>query len=257
MQHNPPDSPHPHPAHFHDINDLADDGLDEPSGIEKFGLIASGAIAIIDAAALIAKIDLAKKIPFKWWFLWMVFAASAGVFFYLLNARKKEEPKPPMPDTVDLSHMNIQPHEEKPPVLDLPVEKAQKKMDNRSRDVWDLICNFSPQMPAKDFTYQDQLFMKLKRSLLQKYMVTPEYKRLNKSKPDILVDREIAVEAKDATPEYIERIHKRIFGMRVEYKQIIVVLFDKGRVPHSQIDKAMEEAMRDVKELVAYKVIKA
>lgn len=257
--HNPRDpQPHPHAAHFHDISDLAeDDSTDEPSLGAKIGLGLSGLIAVVDAAALIAKVDLGKKVPFKWWFLWLVFVLSAGLFFYLLNMRRKEEPMPPKPDIVDLSHMNLPKKEEKPPVLDLPVEKVQKKMDPRARDVWEIVSNFYPQPPAKDFSYQDQLFMKLKKSLLQKYMVTPEFKRLAKTKADILVDREIAVEAKEATPEVVEKMLKRLTGMRVEYKQIIVVLFDKGRVPHSQIDKTMEECMRNLKEVVAYRVVKA
>ncbi len=246
---------HPDPE-FQDISHLAiDESIEEPSILVKIGLILSGIIAVLDAAALIAKIDLGKKIPIKWYGLWIIFTISAGTFFYLLNKRKPDVEQE-LPDTVDLSHMKFEEPQEEPPQLDISMEKTQTKMDERTNEVWDVISEFNPVSPSKDFTYQDQLFNKLKKTLLQKYMVTPEYKRNSRTKPDILVDRNIAIEAKDATPEVIETMYKRLSKLRVEYKKIIVVLFDRGRVPHSLIDRMMNESMTDLKELAAYKVIK-
>ncbi|MBI4448911.1 hypothetical protein HY641_02700 [Candidatus Woesearchaeota archaeon] len=244
------------PAQFHDISDLAED-IDEPSGWLKAGMILSGLVALVDAAALVAKVDLGKKIPFKWWFLWLVFVIAAGLFFYFLNKRRNAPTPQPKPDTVDLSHMNLESAKrEEPPVLDLPIEKS-KKMDRRAADAWDVVQEWQPQPSSKDYTYQDQLFGKLKKTLLSKYMVTPEYKRLHGGKkPDILIDRDIAVIATDATPDVVEKIYKRLQSMRVEYKHIIVILFDRGRVPSSQIDRVMHESMTDLKELVAYRVVK-
>lgn len=229
-------------------------------------------LTLIGVLALIAKVNLGGAaactierkasllffVCMKYWALWLVFLAGAlgwGTLTYTAS-RPHTSPEsednllivsPPTPSTETVSEA---------PKLEFPTNRRAKNIDIKCAEVIDAMETFTPKPRERHGEFPDQTYDYLKIKLPKKYWIIGQYKRKGNRGPHLTVDREIGVDLIDITENNLKALHKRLEGMRVEYKKIILILWDHGKVSGGRVDEASKEYMNAIPELKGVAVIR-
>lgn len=190
-----------------------------------------------------------------YWIILVVGAAGWGTLTYLANQPKEVTPKE---DDMLVVTPTITPTEvaPEPPKLELPSNRRAKNLDDRCAEIIDALETFTPKPRERHGEFPDQVYDFLKGKLPKKMWVIGAFKRKGNRGPHIIIDREIGVDLIDATENNLKALHRRVDNLGVEYKKIILVLWDHGRVGGGVLDDSSRQYMEDNPELKGVVVIR-
>lgn len=225
-------------------------------------------LAILGALALIAKVNLDCTVDrqrsllffvcIKTWGLWLVTLIGALGWGTLTYTASKPAPTSEADDNLLIVTQPTPSQEpvEEAPKLEFPTNRRSKNIDIKCAEIMDALETFTPKPRERHGEFPDQTYDYFKSKLPKKYWIIGQYKRKGNRGPHIAVDREIGVDLIDATDNNLKVLHHRLENLRVEYKKIILVLWDHGKVPGSTIDEATRQYLSEIPELKGVAVVR-
>lgn len=229
-------------------------------------------LAIAGALALIAKVNLGGNeactisrqssllffVCVKYWGLWLILLVGAIGWGTLTYTASKPAPLAESDDNLLIVTPSSPTQEavQEAPRLEFPTNRRAKNLDAKCAEIMDALETFTPKPRERHGEFPDQTYEYLKGKLPKKYWIIGQYKRKGNRGPHLTVDREIGVDLVDITENNLKVLLRRLEGMRVEYKKIVLVLWDHGRVSGGKVDEATREYMNAVPELKGVAVVR-
>lgn len=191
---------------------------------------------------------------YTYWITLLVGALGWGMLTWAANMPATKQEKEDDMIVVTPTVAPAEPAE--PPKLEFPTNRRAKNIDDRCQEIADALETFSPKPRERHGEFPDQTYDYLKSKLPKKYWIIGQFKRKGNRGPHIVVDREIGIDLIDCTDNNLKALHRRIDNLSVEYKKIVLVLWDHGKVAGSVIDSNTKEYLSNNAELKAVVVIR-